>query len=358
MADSVGTAGLPSVISTLLLRTSSQRMDLINKTLFLGSPLMRELAKGGAMKKLMSDTIRIDGTKAAVTTWVEDVVAAGTVTDSLAADFRSNLLIRHYVPAMVNSSMALHARELMLNTGEASIIDYLAEVSGQQARAIAAKVNGMVLSGYTATAGTAPSVAGLKTQIPFAAHVSSAKTVAATDHGGLFEADSTLLVPKRLVGQTITSATIIGLIRQMALGLTGDGRVKPTFGLSTQSAFLDLAAAMDGKFQIQNMKNIDAGIESIRIGSVDIICEGALDDVTIKSAVGDADTIYFLSPEAVNFFTASGASSGFDAGSLFKDSGNVITSATSVNHAVQARMFGQLVVVEPRSVGLLSTASS
>ena len=358
MADIVSSASLPSTLAATLIRSSQQRMDLINKTLYLGSPLMKILVDGGCLKQLTSDAIRVDLSQAAVTTWFETVAADGAVTSSLAADYRNNLMFRTFSPAMLNNSKAILARDLALRTGENAIIDYIAEIALQQAHSIKTGFNGLLLSGATATAGTAPNISGLKTQLPVVAHVSSAKTVATVDHGGLFEAESTLLVPKRLVGQTITSATIMGLIRQMTLGLTGDGKVKPTVALSTVSAFLDLAAAMDGKHQIVDMSDINAGIESIRIGGVKIIAEGGLDEVTIKSAIADADSLFFLSPEAIALFTATGASGSADPGALFTDSGNVITSATSVNHALQTRMFGQFVVMNPRSCGLLTTSSS
>ena len=358
MADIVSSASLPATLAATLLRSTQQRENLINSTLFMGSPLLKILRDNGRLAQLKSPSIRVDLTQAPVTTWFENVAADGSITSSLAADYRNNLLFRTFSPAMLNISMAIDARDSKMLTGEAAIIDYLSEITAQHANAIRVGFAGLLLSGKTATAGTAPNISGLSTQLPVVAHVSSAKTVHPSDHGGLFEAESTLLVPKRLVGQTITSATIEGLIRTMALGLSVEGRVMPSVALSTVSAYLDLQAALTGRWAPTSIEDVNAGIMSTMYNGIKIIAEGGLDQVTIKSAIADADTLFFLSPEALTLYTGDGASSSSEPGAMFRDSGNVITSATSVNHAVQSRFFGQFVVSNPRLCGVLTTSSS
>ena len=361
MSDVISTSALPSALSTLLLRSTQLRASIINKTVFKGSPLLAELGRAGAILPLPSvDSIAIRDPLAAITTYVESVPAAGTITSSLSADLSSNLSFRTYVPAFVNSSLMLDARKLALINGQNALIRYLDEVTLQFANSNAIALNGKVLSGFTATAGTANSISGLATQLAVVARVSSAPTVHVTDIGGIYEAANARLAPKRLVSQTITSATIVGLIRQMQLSLSASDRVNADskFALSTQSAFLDLAAAMDGKFSPVSIVDLDLGLESISIGKTRIICEGGLDEVTLKGSVADADTLYFIDGGAVKLFSASGASISPDAGMLFTETGDKVISDTNVNHAIRQQFFGQLVVTEPMRCGILTTGSS
>jgi hypothetical protein len=360
MSDVIATGGLPSVIGTLLLRSQSARAGVINSTVFKGSPLLSILAQAGAIKPLESSmSIAVKDPGAAVTTYFETVNAAGTVTSSLSADLSANLLMRHYMPAFLNSSLMIDARKLQLIKGQNAIIDYLTEVTMQHANTNAVGFNGLVLSGFTATAGTANNISGLATQLPVVARVSSAPTVHASDHGGIYEAAAARLAPKRLVNQTITSATVVGLIRQMAASLKASG-VDSTqkFALATQSGFLDLAAAMDGKFSPTQLRILDLGFEGISIGQTAIIMEGGLDEITIKGAVADADTFFFIDGDAVKLYSASGASIAPDANVLFTDSGDRVISDTNVNNAIRSQFFGQLVVEKPMKCGVLTTSST